>query len=276
MKLSFATLGCPEWTIDDICLYGSRYGYDGVGLRTILGEPDLTKVDAFSERNRKATLRKFARANLKLVIVGTSVKLCFPAGPEREENLRLGKAHIDLACELGVDKIRVFGGKTPEGIERTAAAGHVVEGLKRLGDYGAEKGVMTVIETHDDYIDTSLLKDVVEKADNEWVKVLWDVHHPFRMMGESMRESWQNVGAHVVHTHFKDSRPVAGEPGAYQFTLMGEGDVPNREAIALLHENGYDGFLSLEWELLWHPDLAGPHEAFPQYVTKMKEYLAEL
>ncbi len=34
MKLSFTTLGCPEWTLEQIATNGKAYGYDGIELRT--------------------------------------------------------------------------------------------------------------------------------------------------------------------------------------------------------------------------------------------------
>ena len=83
MRLSFTTLGCPEWTIDEICEYGVRYGYDGVGIRGILGAFDLTKVEAFTEANRSSTLEKFKTAGLDLAILSTSVKFNSPKERER-------------------------------------------------------------------------------------------------------------------------------------------------------------------------------------------------
>jgi sugar phosphate isomerase/epimerase len=57
---------------------------------------------------------------------------------------------------------------------------------------------------------------------------------------------------------------------------MGDGDVPNIEALQLLKDAGYKGYLTFEWEKAWHPALPDAHVAFPDYVTKMKGYLARL
>jgi beta-glucosidase len=42
---------------------------------------------------------------------------------------------------------------------------------------------------------------------------------------------------------------------AQGLTLPGEGDLPIREMVNYLNENGYDGYFSLEWEKKWHPEL---------------------
>lgn len=276
MKLSFATLGCPEWTIDEICKYGAEYGYQGVGIRGILGEFDLTKVEAFSEANREDTLEKFRKAGLELVILSTSVKFNSSDEDDRKQNLQDGIANIDLAASLGVDKVRVYGGPIPDGVDREVAFGWVVEGFKQLCDHGGKRGVNVAIETHDDYTSTSAVREVVERVDNEYMKVLWDVHHPFRMQGESMRESWDNIGRYVVHTHFKDSYKTSEEEQGFRYTLLGDGDIPNMEAIQLLKDGEYSGFLSLEWEKAWHDYLPDAHAGFPRFVEKMKEYHGQL
>jgi hypothetical protein len=35
-------------------------------------------------------------------------------------------------------------------------------------------------------------------------------------------------------------------------------------------------WLSLEWEKRWHPDIAEPEVAFPQYAALLREYLRNL
>ncbi len=276
MKLSFTTLGCPEWTIDEICRYGAQYGFQGVGIRGIRGEYDLTKVEAFSDANIEATLQKFRAAGLELPILSTSVRFNSSDENERKKNLQDGIANIDLAASMGIDKVRIFGGPIPEGVDRDVAHGWVVEGLKALCDHGGKKGVNVAIETHDDYAQTPVIREIVERVDNEYMRVLWDVHHPFRVHGESMKESWENIGRYVVHTHFKDSYETTEEQLGYRYTLMGDGDIPNLEAIRLLKDGGYKGFLSLEWEKGWHDYLPDAHVAFPQFTQKMKEYLGQL
>jgi len=52
--------------------------------------------------------------------------------------------------------------------------------------------------------------------------------------------------------------------------------VPIRDILAALHGIGYDGWLSVEWEKKWHPDLAEPDVALPQHATLLREYLAGL
>jgi len=56
--------------------------------------------------------------------------------------------------------------------------------------------------------------------------------------------------------------------------LLGDGDVPVKRMLDLLVAGAYDGYAILEWEKRWIPNLQEPEIAFPQYVAKMREWLA--
>jgi len=62
----------------------------------------------------------------------------------------------------------------------------------------------------------------------------------------------------------------------WDLTLLGEGHVPIRDILAVLPTLGYAGWLSVEWEKKWYPDLAEPELALPQHATLLREYLASL
>ncbi|MCA1595518.1 MAG: sugar phosphate isomerase/epimerase, partial [Chloroflexi bacterium] len=69
------------------------------------------------------------------------------------------------------------------------------------------------------------------------------------------------------HLHVKD-----GRDGRY--TLMGEGDVPVEPMLDLALDGGYTGPIAVEWEKRWHPEIADPEVALPQYAQKLSAYLA--
>src|ERR1700748_2665755 len=63
--LSFSTLGCPKWTFAEIVKFASANGYDGIELRGISGELDLTKCAEFKPDNIQSTLRMMGDQHLK-------------------------------------------------------------------------------------------------------------------------------------------------------------------------------------------------------------------
>ena len=42
------------------------------------------------------------------------------------------------------------------------------------------------------------------------------------------------------------------------------------EAYQVLRAGGYDGWLTLEWEKKWHPEIEEPEVAFPGYARYMR------
>jgi sugar phosphate isomerase/epimerase len=275
MELSFSTLGCPAWSIEEITRNGHKWGYQAADIRGIQGEMDLTRIPALNA-DREATRKAFADAGMVIAMLNTSCRFTSPGADERSTNLQAGKAAIDLCTRFDTGMIRVFGGPIKEGVDKDEAYCWVIDNLKRLGDYGAQKQVLVTIETHDDFTDTYLMRDIMERTDHDWVRVLWDVHHPYRTCGQSMQECWGNLGRYVVHTHFKDSRLDPTHKSGFRYCLMGEGDVPNIDALRLLKAGGYDGYLALEWEKGWHDYLPDASIAFPHYAETMHGYLAKL
>ena len=272
MNLSFSTLGCPAWTFDEILAKGKAYGFDGVGFRGVNGQLDLTKVPEFAADRLAATRRRLDAAKLAPTMILTSARLIVPAA-EVEANLRLAETHIEIAAGLGAPAIRVFGGQFPIGLSHAAAVHRAAERLRRLGDFAAPRDVLVLLETHDDFTDPVLVRRVLEAADHPAIGAVWDSHHTFRIAEFSMRAAWEAIGPWVRSIDVKDSITDFAAPLGYRYVSLGEGDIPVAEIIRTLKAGGYAGWLAFEWEKIWHPELAAPEVAFPQFMTAMKKLL---
>lgn len=271
MKLGVTTLGCPEWTVEEIAERLPAYGYEGVELRGLGPDLDLTRSPAFQTLAALAqTRQRFLDAGLKVCGIDTSCSFADPDPVATARNLDEGRRSIDLAEALNAPTIRVFGGAIVAETDRAEAAKRVAAALLVLGEYAAQaSGVSVVLETHDAFSTGAQAAEALRQAAHPRVGVLWDLHHPFRQ-GESPEETFAALRPYVKQTHVKDSKPG----GTY--CLLGEGDIPVLEMLRLLKGGGYDGWINLEWEKRWIPALADPEVAFPQYAAKLRDYLAEL
>jgi fatty-acyl-CoA synthase len=74
----------------------------------------------------------------------------------------------------------------------------------------------------------------------------------------------------------KDAARTGAGPDDWRLVPLGEGDVPVREMLALLIGGGYDGWVSVEWEKRWHPELGEPEVALPQHLWLLRNWAAEL
>ena len=89
-----------------------------------------------------------------------------------------------------------------------------------------------------------------------------------------METTCQNLLPYLRHVHVKDSSRYSGE--GFDIILPGQGTVPIREALSLLKDCGYEGYLCFEWEKHWHPEIQEAELALPEYVNYMRRYAGEL
>jgi sugar phosphate isomerase/epimerase len=94
-------------------------------------------------------------------------------------------------------------------------------------------------------------------------------------LNEQIDETIDNIGPLILHTHFKDSvfEHREGESPCFRYVFFGEGELPVAEILKALRRIRYDGFLSLEWEKMWQPNIEEPDVVFPQYISRMKAFL---
>jgi fatty-acyl-CoA synthase len=271
MKLAFSTLACPGWTLDQAVAAARQYGYEGLELRLLDGELLRPDLDVEARRRVRALCTD---AGLPIVCVDTSLRIAQPDPAAREEQARDGLAFLELAAGWDSPLIRVFGGP-PAGTTDAAAREAAIECLAPLAERGRALGVAVALETHDAFSSSTSVAGVLARTPAGGAGALWDTLHPFRV-GDTLDQVIENMRGRLLHVHVKDGRrPADGGPN-WELTLLGEGQVPMPDILAALRALGYTGWLSVEWEKKWHPDLAEPEIALPQHAEKLREYLASL
>ncbi|HHY83670.1 MAG TPA: sugar phosphate isomerase/epimerase [Clostridiales bacterium] len=268
MKISFTTLSCPNWSWEKILDEAQRLGYDGIEVRGIQGEMYLPNAVPFLPENLERTKVDLKRRGLEICCLDTSCTLHDKS--RIEMNIKEGKETIDLAQKLGVPYIRVFGNDIPDKSRRDEIVDFVAKGLNELGEYAKERSVCVLIETHGDFSASEELLAVLQKTSSPAIGVLWDVHHPYKFFGESLAFTYERLGKYIKHTHFKDSRGMGHKA---KLCLVGDGDLPVAESIEILKKNNYNGYLSLEWEKKWHPEIEEPEIALPAFISYIKQFL---
>jgi len=98
--------------------------------------------------------------------------------------------------------------------------------------------------------------------------VIWDTHHTWRIGGESPEMTWRQIGKFVKHVQVKDSVDKASARHPYTYVLPGDGQMPLGEVMSLLEREGFDGFVSLEWERHWHPYLPPLRDALARMAER--------
>jgi sugar phosphate isomerase/epimerase len=260
LRLAFSNLAAPSWSLERTLEAVSEYGYDGFELRLIDGEPiePLKLADA----TRSAVGRALDRAAVPLICLDTSIEL----GRLAEGELI---AALELAHEWGAPMVRVFGGTLNPALPPGEARVEIVARLQGPLQLADELGVTIALETHDDFSSAAAVAELLQSADSPSLGALWDVHHPYRL-GESPTEVLALLGERIVLVHVKDARR---SDDSWELVLLGEGEVPVAESIAALGRVGYDGWISVEWEKRWHPNLVEPEIALPQHAQLLRRWL---
>ena len=269
MRLSCTTLACPEWSLDEILTRFRQYGYDAVDFRGLGTTTEIFRMPEFTT-DLAATVKKVQKSGLPVSAFSSSANMFAALPADREKWLEEVRQYTRLCKAFDCKLIRVFGGAL-DNMPLDQAIAISVETLHKMCDAAGE-GIMIAVETHDAWMLTSQIAQVMSRISRPNLGVLWDLHHPYRFCHETPKQTYDNIGKYVVATHVKDSIPTPD--GKYRYVLGGEGDVPLGEMIALLRKGGYKGDVTLEWEKRWIPDLPGPEIALPQYAKYLRPFLA--
>lgn len=267
--LAFSTIGCPDWSLSKIVDFAWKHNYNGIEVRGLKREINLPKCPEFSNAAIQSTLKLMKDKKLKFVGLGSSCKLHFGEGAEREKNMAEGKAFIDLAQQLNCPNIRVFPDLLPKDRDKDEVMDFIVKGLLELGSYAKASGTMVLMETHGDLVWAHDIDEIMKKAAHSNVGLVWDFCNMWTITKEPPAETYRLLRKYIHHTHIKDAKLVDGKP---KYTRLGQGDVPVAEAIEALVKGGYKGYYSFEWEKLWHPDLEDPETALADYPVAMAKY----
>ncbi|ULL15204.1 sugar phosphate isomerase/epimerase [Paenibacillus sp. H1-7] len=269
MKLGFSTIGCPQWSVDEIVAFTKQSGYEGVEIRFVRGSVNLWEMEEFQPESLAATKAKFEQNGIDVVSIDTSVRFATDAPEEVAKQLEQVQRNVHIASALGAPYIRVFGGPIPKDQTREETLQHIIAGMNRAVELAGEHGITVLLETHDHF---STGEQVLPILDNvKGLHILWDILHSYRH-GESFEETYRLIGDRIKHVHIKDASVFT--PAGFDYKLIGEGTIPVAEAVQVLRRNGYSGYLNFEWEKGWHPEIEEPEIALPHYVSVMNQILS--
>ncbi|HEY4249215.1 MAG TPA: TIM barrel protein [Lacunisphaera sp.] len=249
---TYSTLGSPELDLEQAFQLARRHHLPGIELRALAGTIDLPAYFASKYGTPVALAERLGDESMKIFSLDTSLKLAGGTGKDREDFLEF----IPWAEALGVSRLRVFDGGEKAGSVTCHAMAETVAWWRRLrGENNWKTDVM--VETHDTLFTADAINQFLELAPD--IGILWDTHHTWKRGKEDPLLTWRAIRSHVVHLHVKDSLSIPSGKHPFTYCIPGDGEFPMRPLREIIR-NDYSGPVSLEWEKLWHPNLA-PVEA---------------
>jgi sugar phosphate isomerase/epimerase len=259
-KLAFSTLGCPGAPLDHVLELAKGNNISGLELRTADDEFTNVGLTAAQRRDLRARIED---AGLEILAVNSYVKVCAVEDQPLE-------AHLELAADLGARGVRVFPGDDvaePGSAPAYPTLGDAAGDSPTAGEIRALDRVTTaptdvriLLETHDSHSAGAKMAALCRLLDSEVpghnAKVIWDSAHTWSH-GETPAEALELLKPWIDFVQIKDEDST----DEYKPVAIGAGDYPIAELLSVLQDSDY--WLSLEWELKWHPHLPSLEEALP-------------
>ena len=241
--------------IEGFINYCAELEIDGIDVLDSSSYPWFWKD---KQRELAALPRLLEKSGLKLAACATGNNFAKLDPQARRENIDIVKNALCEAGELGAPFLRVFGGYHQEsggdaGVDYDNGLRMIIEGLEECVPEAERHGVVIVLENHGRLPGHSYeIAAIMNHFHSPWLRVLFDCAN---FMGNGMDEpenplrAYENLKEYVAHVHIKDMGPcVTGNHRKIEGYVAGKGTVPLRQFAALLENNNYDGFCSLEYE----------------------------
>ncbi len=266
MRFAFSTVCCPTWDFQTIVAKAKEYGYGGVEVRGFLSESVLTAANVFLTDPAKVK-RIFTEGGIEIACLASSVSM---KGDRRTDARHADELRqfVLTAEAIGCPLVKLFDTQVRPGQARSTAAVAMGQWLLPLGDFAAEHGIQLVIENALSFRDAKEMWMMLEVINHPCVAAAWDVFNA-ALVGEAPAISVPTLNTRIQYTQVKDAK--IGPMGA-TLCPMGEGDVQVKRFLHRLRGIGYEGWVTFEWEKAWLPNIAGPDEALPAAIAKLKEW----
>lgn len=265
------TMGTPEYTVCEAIELLHKMGADGVEI--VVQDDYKSGLPTHCSREILEQVKQCAQDNHIQIICLTPYNSYFNSLDEevRQKELAAIENVIGYCDFLGAKYIRIYGGNLVAGdtekLEERWAK--LVESLQYLGEKAAEKGVTLVVENHFNTMAVSAKQSakLMEDVNHPAVRILYDQANLAFTGNEDYIQAIQIQQQYVAYMHVKDlvfkegvaftssdvAHPKEEERNVYT-RIVGEGVLPWPEILRAVKEQGYDGWLSLEYERRWHPD----------------------
>lgn len=247
MKYSFMSFSCKDLTLREALKLAEENGYGGFEPRINSGHMHGVET-SLSAKGRQEVKAVLDESQIKVCCLGTDIKL---AGAEKlPQNMDEARRVIELCAELGIPKIRVFGGPIDEGCTRKAAIELVAHALDTLSDEIKDANVDLCLETHDFWCEPAHVSAVMQLCRGKHVGVNWDIMHPVLAAHADIGETFGMLRPYIRHVHMHGGSYAGG----LTFFPIGEGVIDHKKAVQELMAIDYQDYISGEWIDWEYPD----------------------
>jgi sugar phosphate isomerase/epimerase len=264
-RLSFWTLGTPDWDNRQVVDAAVRYGFDGVDLRCAAGRNVSLQSSEEEVRDLK---RLFADNGIEISSLLAYNERGNAEGVDWQAVTDDILAHMDLASRLGTANLRVNAASPAKDSTWDAYLDGFAGVLTKV--IAESDGVVMNMQNHPGAPNADQMLRLCEMVASPRFGIGLSPDHCVDM-GEDPVEVTRRVASHARQLHLADrTHNGPGASGKLRACLPGTGFVPNSEVIDILARNGYEGWVSFKWEKPTYPDLPDADVALPAFIAWIK------
>ncbi|MFE5331279.1 sugar phosphate isomerase/epimerase family protein [Embleya sp. NPDC056575] len=246
-RWAFSTLGAPGRPVHEHLVRALRHGCTGLELR--VHQDEFVHVD-LPPAERRAIRARITDAGLALPCLAGYAGICAPT-PDPVVLSAVDRL-LDLAYDLGASAVRIFPGGTGDGDTERAQ-----RRLAALLPDARARGVTMLVETHDSHPTGTAVATLIRPFAGA-VGAIWDALHPWRH-GEQPPETAEALAGFLHYLQIKDAASTIDTTPV----PLGTGAVPLTTIGTTLQAQAWQGWISLEWEKAWYPEIPTLDEVLP-------------
>jgi sugar phosphate isomerase/epimerase len=262
----------PKCFMDQLVRDRTMTVFDWIEMAADLPIDGLELYDGFLASLEEAYLEKvrgaLAQRHLAMPMLCCSPDFTRPGAAERRQEIAREQRLIEVTAILGGQSCRVLSGQRRPEVTRAQGVRWVVESIKELLAYAAEKKVVLALENHykDNYWQypefaqkRDVFLEIVDQIDSPWFGVQYDPSNAI-VAGEDPLELLECVKRRVVTMHASDRflkpghtleelrriEDSVGYAAILSHGVIGQGLNDYPRIFRLLREVGYQGWVSIE------------------------------
>ncbi len=262
----------PKCYMDQLVVERSMTVFDWIEMASDLPVDGLEMYSGFLTSYEPSYLEKVQSAiesrGLEMPMLCCSPDFTSPDPAQRRQEIERQKQMIDVTAVLGGRFCRVLSGQRRPEVSREQGVRWVVECIRELLDYAAQKNVVLAMENHykDNYWQhpefaqkSEVFIEILEQVNSPWFGAQFDPSNTI-LAGEDPLDLLQKIKHRVVTMHASDRRLKSGhtleelrsveDSVGYAAILthgvIGTGLNDYPKIFAILRDARFDGWVSIE------------------------------
>ena len=238
MKLSFSTRYMPSMPLSEYLLTAKAQKFSAVEIYDIYNDCFGGEKASFSSSGVFSTKRKLLNSGVAIS------QLDFPFSVSDSENytenLEKAKDIIVTAANINVGFVRAYADGDIDIAKRF---------FTEIKETAEKENITVLIETDGIFSDSSKLCAFLDSFASDSFGAVWNMYATFFKANEDGETTVKNLGAYIKSVLMND----ADKDGKY--ALVGEGILPVADMINALRSINFGGFVGIEWNREWLPEI---------------------